>query len=223
MSAVGDALPAPAAIERTIEGQVVPYGQWLEVDNPREGHFLERFAPGSLRTSFGFLRRLKGYFDHGRSRTFDRAPVMQITETWETGAGAFFRAALLDGIPSYIVDGIRRGLYGASLGAEPVDVDVDRFPERSAHNPKRLEERTYREVKAFDISLTASPAYESATVALRAKDCLGSEPDAILRVALEPVHFLASPSARHNYVPAPSRRHDFIPARDYLAEEDWRV
>jgi hypothetical protein len=161
------------------------------------------------------LHRLKGYFDHGKSRTFDRAPVMEIKETWETEAGAFFRASLLDGIPSYIVDGIRRGLYGASLGAEPIDVDVDRFPQRSAHNPKRLEERTYRELRAFDISLTASPAYESATVALRAKDYLGDDSDAIVRVALEPVHFLAAPLSRRDYIP--------FPARDYLAEEDWRL
>jgi hypothetical protein len=63
MSAVGDALESPSATGRIVEGMVVPYGQWLEVDNPREGHFLERWAPGSLRKSFGLLRRMKGYFD----------------------------------------------------------------------------------------------------------------------------------------------------------------
>jgi hypothetical protein len=89
-------LPPPPALYRRL---VVPYNRWLEVNNSREGHFMERFLPGSLRKSFGFLRRVKGYFDHGVSRTFDRAPVMEIKDTWETDSGAFFRAALLDGIP----------------------------------------------------------------------------------------------------------------------------
>jgi phage head maturation protease len=214
VSAAGDALPTPVPVERMVEGMVVPFGVWQEIDNPREGHFIERFAVGSLRRSFGLLRRMKGYFEHGKSRMFDRAPIMDIQETWETDAGAFFRASLLDGIPPFIVDGIRRGLYGASLGAEPIDVEHTRFPGKSAHNPKGLEERTYRELRAFDISLTPAPAYESSMVTLRAKDYLASDSDAIFRVALDPVHFLAAPSTTPDY---------FLEARDYLAEEDWRL
>jgi hypothetical protein len=40
--------------------------------------------------------------------------------------------------------------------------------------------------------LTPAPAYEAATVTLRAAGYLGSEPDRITRVALEPVRFLSS-------------------------------
>jgi len=228
---IGDALPAPVATERTIEGQVVPWNQWLEVDNPREGHFIERFLPGSLRKSFGLLRRLKGYMEHGKTRTFERAPVMQVLDAWETGTGAFFQATLLDGIPPFIVDGIRRGLYGASLGAEPIEVERTRFPGRSAHNPKGLEERTYRELRAFDISLTASPAYESAMVTLRANDYLADYSNAIFRVGIEPVHFLAGPSRRpRDYfadIP-PYRPRDYLAdPPDYFADpelkDDWRL
>jgi phage head maturation protease len=214
MSALGDALPTPVATERMIEGLVVPYGQWLEVDNPREGHFLERFAPGSLRKSFGLLRRLRGYFEHGKSRMFDRAPIFDIKETWETNAGAFARAGLLDGLPAWMIDGLRRGLYGFSLGAEPTQVERTRFPGKSEHNPKGLEERVYHELRAFDISLTPSPAYEAATVTLRARDYLASDSNAIFRVGIEPVHFLTAPSSRPDY---------FFEPRDYLSEEDWRL
>lgn len=153
--------------EPIVEGMVVPYGQWSEVDSVIEGHFMERFAPGSLAKTFSeTVRRMKGYFEHGRSKMFERAPVMDIRETWETDEGAFFRAALLDGIPGFIVDGIRKGLYGASIGATPVQVDRSR-PGKSDYNPRGLEERTYKELRASDISLTPHPHYEAATVMMR--------------------------------------------------------
>jgi phage head maturation protease len=213
MSTLGDALPTPEAVERMVEGMVVPFGVWQEIDSPREGKFVERFAPGSLRKSFGLLRRLKGYFEHGKSRMFDRAPIMEIRETWEQPDGAYFRAALLDGLPVWVTDGLRRGLYGASLGAEPIVVERERFPERSDYNPKGLEERTYKELRAFDISLTPQPAYESATVALRARDYLASDSNAIFRVALEPVYFLSAPTRR-----------DYLEPTDYLSDEEaWRL
>jgi hypothetical protein len=119
-----------ATSTHTVEGMVVPFNRWQEVNNSREGHFLERFAVGSLSKSFGLLRRVKGYFDYGRTASFDRMPVFSVEEAWEEPTGAYFRGSLLDGIPTFVIDGIRKGLYGASLGAEPIDVDVDPFPTR---------------------------------------------------------------------------------------------
>jgi phage head maturation protease len=212
------ALETPVPVERIVEGLLVPFGEWLEVDNAREGHFMERFAPGSLRKSFGFLRKLKGYMDHGRSRMFERAPIMQLTEAWETTAGAFFRASLLDGIPPFIIDGIKRGLYGASVGGEPIDVEVERFPGRSAHNPRGIEERTYRGLRVHDVSLTSSPAYETSQVALRARDYLGDDDGPVIhRVALAPVVM------RSEFLLPPTRPDYFFEPRDYLAEDDWRL
>jgi phage head maturation protease len=176
--------------ERIVEGQVVPFNTWIEVDNPREGHFVERFAPGSLRKSLGLLQRVKGYFEHGRSRMFERAPIMQIQDTWEQADGAYFRASLLRGLPAWIEDGLRRGLYGASLGAEPIVVERERYPRPSTYNPKGLEERTYREIRAYDISLTARPAYESAVVALRSHEWI---PYAPRRDYLRDVDYFADP------------------------------
>lgn len=178
--------------EPTVEGMVVPYGEWSEVDSILEGHFFERFAPGSLKKTFTeSVRRMKGYFEHGRSRMFERAPIMDIQEAWDTEHGAFFRASLLAGIPDFIVDGIRRGLYGASIGARPVVVERDANPGKSDYNPKGLEERTYKELRAFDISLTPTPHYEEATVMMRSltdefavKD-LVKEPERLIQLLRE--------------------------------------
>lgn len=186
--------------EQTVEGVVVPYGQWSEVDSVIEGHFMERFAAGSLRKSFseGFAR-MKGYFEHGRDRVFGRTPIMELREAWETGEAAFFRANLLRGLPEWMIDGLRRGVYGVSLGAEEVKTESRRYPQRSAYNPKGLEERTYKELRGYDISLTPAPHYAEATVMLRSitddltvKELL-KDPDALVELLrrateAEPTH-----------------------------------
>jgi phage head maturation protease len=156
--------------EPMLEGRVVPYGEWSEV-NSAEGHFMERFAYGSFtKTLKERASRIRMFFEHGRSRLFDSQPIAELRETWEQPDGVYFRAALLDGLPELFHDGLRRGLYGASIGAQILKADRVRAPRRSAHNPDGLEERTYTEVRAFDYSITPRPHYASALVALRAYD-----------------------------------------------------
>ena len=198
---------------RSVEGLVVPYNVWSEVDSVMEGHFMERFAPGSLRKTFAeTLSRAKGYFEHGRSRLFDRTPIMEVTRTWEEPEGPWFAATLLRGLPEWMVDGIGRGLYGVSLGATPVKVERVRNPKPSAHNPKGIEERTYRELKAFDISLTPTPHYAEATAMLRsitdelAVEKLVSDPERLLQLLretqeAEPTH--SEPTAPDAETPEP--------------------
>lgn len=219
--------------EQTVEGVVVPYGQWSEVDSVIEGHFMERFAAGSLRKSFseGFAR-MKGYFEHGRSKLFDRTPIMELREAWETGEAAYFRANLLRGLPEWMVDGLRRGVYGVSLGAEEVKTDTVRFPKRSAHNPQGLEERTYRELRGYDISLTPAPHYQEATVMLRSitddiavKELL-KDPDALVELLrrateAEPPHSV--PEAPEGEAAEPEEtaepEAEAAPAEEQVAEE----
>jgi phage head maturation protease len=187
-----------------VEGRVVPFGVWQEIDNPREGNFLERFAPGSLARSFasGALSKLQGYFEHGRDTRFGGMPVMVVERTWEQQDGGYFSGELLDGLPEVFYSGLRRRLYGTSLGARVVDEERVRFPQRSTHNPKAIEEGTYTEVDAFDISITPRPQYEGTTVALRS---LPEEEGAIYRVSFSPV--VLGGRAR----------------RDYLTEPEWRI
>lgn len=239
--------------EAIVEGMVVPYGQWTEVDSVLEGHFFERFAAGSLRKTFTeSIRKMKGYFEHGRSRMFERAPIMDITDAWEEDGGAFFRANLLAGIPGFVVDGIRKGLYGASIGAEPVNVERTRNPGKSDHNPKGIEERTYKELRAFDISLTPTPHYEEAAVMMRsitdklAVEALVKEPERLLQLLREsqetPVQEEQPEEPEHSEPDEPeappepgtepepeleeASRSTQPPVKDYLAdetEEEWRL
>jgi hypothetical protein len=226
-----------------VEGPIVPYGEWSEVDSVIEGHFMERFAAGSLTKSLTeSFSRVKGYFEHGKSRMFDRTPIMEIRQTWDTEKSSFFRAGLLNGLPEWMVDGIRKGLYGVSLGAQPIQVQRTRRPEASDFNPKGLEERTYTELRVHDISLTPAPHYDTPVVLRSITDELAigtlvQHPDRLLeliRQANEPQHSEPAISA----TPAPviedgiadaetkgSRR--TRPTRDYLSDEEgdqpWRL
>jgi phage head maturation protease len=235
--------------EPVIEGMVVPYGQWSEVDSVIEGHFLERFDTGSLRKTFTeSVKRMKGYFEHRRSKMFEGAPIMDIQEAWDEEGGAFFRASLLKGIPEFIVDGIRKGLYGASIGASPVVVERHR-PGKSDYNPQGLEERTYKELRAFDISLTPHPHYEAATVMMRSvtdelemQALFRAGPERFLELLresqvveeAEPEHSQPEepeapeepPAPEPEPEPEPEGSRPTQPAIDYFAEEtedQWRL
>lgn len=231
----------------TVEGMVVPYGEWTEINSVIEGHFLERFAEGSLTKTFSEqVKRMKGYYEHGRDRVFGSMPIMDIREAWSAEEGGFFRADLLDDVPHLLRDGLRRGLYGASIGAQIVKRSVNRRPGKSDHNPDGIEERTYTEVRAFDISLTPRPQYATATVALRSItddlliERLLEDPRRLLEAIVarseaepagqqekkevtEPQH-----SGREEQEePASQRSRSTQPSRDYLREEEgepsWRL
>lgn len=223
--------------EPTLEGRVVPYGEWSEVDSVVEGHFFERFAHGSFtKTLAERADRVRVYFEHGRSKIFDSQPIAEIKETWEQPDGVYFRAALLDGLPELFRDGLRRGLYGASVGAKVIKLERTRSPQRSDHNPAGLEERTYKEMRAFDYSITPRPHYASATVALRSitddllVDRLLEDPKRLLDLiarkdepTTEPQHL--EREEPEDQAPEPSRSTQ--PVHDYLKPQEgdpsWRL
>lgn len=152
----------------TIDSMVVPFNEWIEVDSVFEGNFVERFAPGSLKKTLREnMRRIRVYFEHGFSKLYDSQPIADLQRAWEEPDAAWFTATLLDGLPDVLLSGLRRGLYGASIGAQIVKVETNENPEPSDHNPKGLEERTYTEVQAHDFSITPRPAYASTSVSLR--------------------------------------------------------
>jgi phage head maturation protease len=220
--------------EPTIEARVVPFNQWSEVNSVVEGHFLERFSPGSLaKTIAERASELKVYYEHRKSRLFDSQPIAVMREAWEQPDGGYFRAALLDGLPELFRDGLRRGLYGASIGADVINMKRVRRPGISDHNPMGIEERTYTELRAFDYSVTPQPHYASATVTLRSItddlliDRLLEDPkrllDMITRKETEPQH--SEPEEQVEPVPEGSRSTQ--PSHDYLnpgkGETPWRL
>lgn len=225
----------------TVEGMVVPYGEWTEIDSFVEGNFMERFAPGSVKKTFSEgLSKLKGYFEHGRSQQFGRMPIMRIENAWDDERGGFFRAPLLASVPDLIRDGLREGVYGASIGARFVKVTRNRKPGKSEHNPKGLEERTYNEVRAFDISLTPAPQYNTSVALRSVTDDLFFEQllqnpqrlrDLIVARAelelpevedVEPAHSVPEEQA----APVPQGSRATRPVKDYLKDErtpSWKL
>lgn len=223
--------------EPVVEGRIVPYEQWSEVDSIIEGHFMERFARGSFtKTLLERVNEMRVYFEHGRSRLFDSQPIAVLREAWEQPDGLYFRAGLLDGLPELFLNGLRRGLYGASIGAKVLKIDRNRWPEKSPHNPEGIEERTYRELRASDFSITPKPHY-AGTLALRSItddlviDKLLEDPKRLLEViartqteqTTEPPH--SEPEEPQEQAPAESRSTQ--PPHDYLRDEEddqsWRL
>jgi hypothetical protein len=153
---------------------------------------MERFAAGSLKKTLREnIARIRVYFEHGFSQKYDSEPIADLLRAWEEPDSAWFRASLLDGVSDLLRSGLRRGLYGASVGARIVKADVNVNPGASAHNPKGLEERTYTEVQAHDFSITPRPAYASTSVSLRsitdelAVEKLVQRPERLLEILRE--------------------------------------
>jgi len=220
--------------EPMVEGRVVPYEEWSEVDSVVEGHFMERFARGSFtKTLAERVGEVKVYFEHGRSKIFDSQPIAEVRETWEQPDGVYFRAALLGGLPELFRDGLRRGLYGASVGAKVLKLERVRAPKESSYNPSRLEERTYKELRAFDYSITPRPHYASATVALRSitddllVERLLEDPKRLLELIARKEETEPQHSVPNDPDKDPQGSRSTQPVHDYLTpqkeEPSWRL
>jgi HK97 family phage prohead protease len=152
-----------------LEGRMVPYGEWTEVRSRTEGHFLERFAAGSLigNTIREQASRIRVLFEHGMDSVFGRQPIASVEEMRDEPDGAYYRARLLDGVPPLLVAGLRRGLYGSSVRFEPIEQDRVRHPTRSSHNPQGIPEHTVKRAKIREFSVVTFPQYAGATAMVR--------------------------------------------------------
>ncbi len=217
-----------------LEGRMMPYGEWGEIRSRVEGHFMERFAPGSLaKTMREQATKMRALFEHGLDLLGTQA-IAEIDELREEADGAYYRASLLDGLPPLLVAGLRRGLYGSSIRYEPVKWDRVRYPKRSEHNPEGIPEITVREGMVKEFSVTTFPVYAGATARIRslsdeisAKQLLG-DPVRLLELLnrsteTEPQH--SEREEPEEQAPVASRSTQ--PVHDYLnTEEDdssWRL
>jgi HK97 family phage prohead protease len=163
-------LPTSTAADSasTAYGVAMRYGTWTEIRSPVEGHFLERFAPGSfsrsLREDAG---RIKSIFQHGRDPRVGFRPLGPIS--FDDGPDALrFTVALLDiEYVRELVPAIKAGLMGASVAFRTLRDRVVRHPDKSSHNPHGLPEVTVIEARLREVSLTPFPQYKDATVAAR--------------------------------------------------------
>jgi len=222
-----------------LEGRMVPYNQWTEIRSSIEGHFMERVLPGSLaKTLQEKAGRLKVLFEHGFSRSLDRAPLGVVASVDDQDEGPFYRATLLRSVPAIIADGIRAGLYGTSVALRGVKVDVNPNPDKSEYNPEGIPEHSIREASLKEISVVTFPAYEGATAALARSvtdDLLWSivreDPAHWLEIArkqqaeAEPTH--SEPDDQEDPGVEASRATPRKPTKDYLSDTEespsWKI
>jgi hypothetical protein len=101
-----------------LAGRMMPYGEWTEVNSLKEGHFLERFAPGALAGNAipAMAKRIRVLFEHGLDTVLGRQAIAAIEEMRDEPDGAYYRARLLDGLPELLVAGLRRGRTAPRCG-----------------------------------------------------------------------------------------------------------
>lgn len=220
----------------TLEGRMMPYDTWSEVNSSVEGHFLERFSAGSLaKTLQERSARIRVLFEHGMSRLLDMQPIAEVTSLRDEGDGAYYEASLLEGLPDLLVNGLRRGLYGSSIRFKAIKWDRVRSPKPSEYNPTGLPEHTIREARLREFSVVTFPVYEGATAGVRsltdefewasiARQLIGVPPeqrDFVLQaiqeaVRTEPEHS-EEPVAQE---PEPESRSTRVVTKDYLRPEE---
>jgi phage head maturation protease len=159
---------------QVLEGRMVPYLEWTEISAFSEGHFLEQWAPGSLRSEIenGGVDRIKVLFEHGEDRMIGLQPIARLTVLREQDDGAYFQAELLSGLPPLIHAGLQRGLYASSVRFQPVETRTEKFPSRSVWNPTALPEKTILDARVKELSVVTFPAYHGSTAQI------AREPDA---------------------------------------------
>ncbi len=167
---------------RTIFGRLAPANEWAEIRSVREGHFLERHAPGSFAKTFRESKP-KIMFQHGNDPQLGQRLIAEPTNIGEDEKGPFYEAQMLDGLDPMIVDGLQRGLYGSSHSFQVVKEDPMVYPKRATSwNPNMLPERTIREVRVPEMGPVTWPAYAGAETSARSM----SDEFALAGVASDP-------------------------------------
>lgn len=153
----------------TLSGHFSVFNEFYPVYE-RGKFFLERIAPGSfdetLRTT-----KPKVLFEHGYDAQIGRKPIGTAKVVQEDSRGAYYEAELFHE-STYVRDlipAIRAGEFAASFGfmVEEGGEVWDHNPERSAHNPEGLPERTITKVRVSEFSVVLDPANPSATAGIR--------------------------------------------------------
>jgi excisionase family DNA binding protein len=84
-----------------VEGRMLPYGEWTQINSPSEGRFMQQVVYGSLRSEVEAGRdRIKVLFEHGTDPILGTLQVAQLTSMREQPDGVYFSAELLRGVPT---------------------------------------------------------------------------------------------------------------------------
>jgi phage head maturation protease len=156
----------------TIYGHFGVFNRWTELDSMWEGHFLERFAPGSFKKTIRESRaQMRILLQHGMDPGLGDRPIADINSRSavlkEEDFGPYYEAPLLRGVPELVVSGLEAGVYGASHRFRALREIVVETPEPSEENPKGLMERTVTEASVREFGPVTWGAYDDATAAVR--------------------------------------------------------
>jgi HK97 family phage prohead protease len=155
---------------RHLHGHFAVFDRWAEIDSVREGHFLERIAPGAFKKTISEQRdRVKVLFDHGQDPQLGNKPLGKIDELVEDDHGVRYDVPLLDTDYNrgFIIPALEAGVLGASFRFRTIDAEWDDSPKRGDHNPQGLVECTIRELALYEFGPVTFPAYADATAGVR--------------------------------------------------------
>lgn len=157
----------------TLFGHFSLFNQPTEIISEYEGRFIERIAPGAFKKTFAERgQKMKVMWNHGRPEqagSLANVLIAKPTVVREDDRGAYYEAELFRGLPEWLYEGLREGVYGASFrfSVPQGRDDWNQYPERSASNPEGLPERTVREASVPEAGPVSWPAYEGATSSVR--------------------------------------------------------
>lgn len=151
---------------KTLTIRLAPADQWAEIESRTEGHFMERFSRSAYKKTMA-EHLPKILLNHGKDPQLGEKPIATTDEAGEDETSPYARGQLLDGVPEMVVDGLRKGVYGASHRFSVVRESWVDKPLGGAHNPNRLPERTITEARLFELGPVTWPAYVQASVSLR--------------------------------------------------------
>lgn len=168
----------------TLHGHFAKFNEWTTINSSREGHFMERFQPGSFsKTLVEQKAQLRCLFQHGRDPLCGDKPLGPFEQLHEDGdVGAYYAVPMLE--TDYcreLIPGLRAGLYGASFRFAVMKEHVEDYPARTAVNPKGIPQRTVTEAKLYELGPVTFPAYAGSTAGLRSLTDLLDDVDAMQR------------------------------------------
>jgi HK97 family phage prohead protease len=145
----------------TLFGFAARFNEWREVDDVRDGHFMERFAPGAFSRGIAEQRQqMKVTFRHGKDPRFGHRSLGPILTLEERPEGLFYECELLDADHCWeLAPWLATGKYGGSLTFRVMrDTFVVR-PDKSEYNPGGIPERTVTEIRVQEFGPVWPPAY----------------------------------------------------------------
>ena len=153
----------------TLVGNLAVFDEWTEINSVREGHFLERIAPGAFDKTISENRdRMRVLFQHGKDPQIADKPLGPINVLEARDDGVHYEVPLLPtDYNRELLPGLQAGLYGSSFRFEVLREQRNRRPGKSDYNPRGLDERTVKEVRMPEFGPVTFPAYWGAKSGLR--------------------------------------------------------